>query len=134
MNDGILDTSDYVRVVNNTGVDIKGMYDGKVYLFKVGAPTDLHVMAARHIFCFGLDNKTNCFHRLGWLEGRTYDQAMDMLNAISFEEVTLPVPDISPKKRTKISKPTPLVNAGVDDGEEDSSSSPSETTGTFGDL
>jgi len=48
--------------------------------------------------------------------------------------VTLPVPDISPKKRTKISKPTPLVNAGVDDGEEDSSSSPSEATGTFGDL
>ena len=24
MNEGILDTSDYVRVVNNTGMDIKG--------------------------------------------------------------------------------------------------------------
>jgi hypothetical protein len=134
MNDGILDTSDYVRVMNNTGMDIKGMYDGKAYLFKVGAPTDIHVMAARHIFCFGVEDKTPCFHRMGWLEGRSYEQAMDMINAISFEEVTLSVPDISPKKRTKISKPTPLVNAGVDDGEEDSSSSPSEATGTFGDL
>ena len=134
MNEGILDTSDYVRVVNNTGMDIKGMYDGKAYLFKVGIPTDIHLTAAAHIFDFGREDKTKCFHRLGWLDGRTYEEALNVLNAISFEEVTLPVPDISPKKRTKISKPTPLVNAGVDDGEEDSSSSPYEATGTFGDL
>jgi len=134
MNDGILDTSDYVRVVNNTGVDIKGMYSGTTYLFRVGAPTDIHVTAAKHIFCFGLEDKMNCFHRLGWLDGRTYEEALNFLSAISFEEVTLPVPDISPKKRAKIGKPTPLVNAGVDDGEGDSSLSPSEATGTFGDL
>jgi hypothetical protein len=134
MNNGILDTSEYVRVVNNTGTEIKGMYDGKVYLFKVGTPTDIHLTAAAHIFDFGREDKTKCFHRMGWLEGRSYEQAMDMLSAISFDEVTLPVPDISPKKRAKIGKPTPLVNADVDDGEGDSSLSPSEATGTFGDL
>jgi hypothetical protein len=134
MNEGLLDTSDYVRVTNNTGMEIVGMYDGKEYLFAVGKPTDVHVTVAGHIFDFGKKDKTTCFLRMGWLEGRSYKQALDLLAAISFEDVTLPVPDISPKKRAKIGKPTPLVNADVDDGEEDSSSSPSEATGTFGDI
>jgi hypothetical protein len=134
MNEGLLDTSDYVRVTNNTGVEIVGMYEGKEYLFAVGKPTDVHVTVAGHIFDFGKKDKTTCFLRMGWMEGRSYKQAMDFLSAISFEEVTFSVPDISPKKRNKIGKPTPLVNADVEDGEGDLSLSPSEATGTLGDI
>jgi hypothetical protein len=136
MNEGVLDTSDYIRVTNNSGQDIKGMYEGNVYLFKNGQPLDVHIVVAQHIFDFGREDKLKCFHRMGWVDHiNTYEQAMERLSKISFDEVPSPTLDISPSKRgrSKISKPTPLVNAGVDDGEEDSSS-PSEALGTYGDL
>ena len=133
MNDGILDTSMYVRVTNNTGIVIKGRFDGVDYTFGIGTPVDIHLIAAQHIFCFGKEDKTQAFHRFGWLEGRTYENAMEFLAGIAFEEVPPPAIDISSKRRSKISKPTPLVNAGADDGEE-GSSSPSDATGTLGDF
>ena len=133
MNDGVLDTSAYVRVTNHTDRVIKAKYDGVEYTFGVGTPVDVHIHAAGHIFCFGKDDKTNAFHRLWWLDGRTYDAAKEILDKITFEEVPQPAVDISSKRRSKISKPTPLVNAGADDGEEDSSS-PSDATGTLGDF
>ena len=136
MNDGILDTSEYIRITNHTDKDIKGRYDGKDYLFKVGAPTDVHVTAAAHIFDFGRSDKTQCFLRFGWIEKfGGYDEAEAHLAKISFEEVPQPTVDISPTKRgrPKVSKPTPLVNAGADDEGEPVSPS-AEADEAVGDL
>jgi hypothetical protein len=134
MSSGVLDLSEYIRVTNNTGKDIRGRYDGKDYLFKNGEPTDVFHLAARHIFDFGKTDKSQCFHRLGWLDGKTYEEAEALLQGIVFDEVPSPALDISPgkKRRSKISTPTPLANADADEGEDETS--PTEATGTLGDL
>jgi hypothetical protein len=124
---GALDLSEYVRVINRTGQTIKGRFDGTDFVFKHGEPTDLHQMAAAHIFCFGNDDKTNAFHRLGWMnpteDGKpvTYEQALDRLNKIEFSEVPSPVTNIETARRKpgrppKIGSPTPLAPAGADEG------------------
>jgi hypothetical protein len=133
---GLLDTTEYIRVINNAGFDIKGRYDGVDYLFKVGVPTDVHVTIAKHVFDFGKTDKTTCFLRFGWVEKfGSYEAAEDVLNKITFDEVPQPAVDISPAKRgrPRISKPTPLVNAGADDGEGDDPS-PSDALEAVGDL
>ena len=135
MNQGILDTSDYIRVTNNTDKPIKGRYDGTDYLFQVGAPTDIHIDAARHIFDFGKPDKTQCFLRMGWVEKfGGYEAAEEHLAKVAFDEVPSPAIDISAGKRgrAKASKPTPLVNAGADAGE--GHTSPTEADEAVGDL
>lgn len=134
MSDGILDTSNYVRVTNKTGIKFVGMYDGQEYVFSVGVPIDIHINSAKHIFGFGEKDKRACFLRWGWMDGnRSYDDAMNYLNAFTFEEVQAPIVNISSaKSRNKISKPTPLVNAGVEAGE--GNTSPTEASEAVGDL
>ena len=70
---------------------------------------------------------------MGWMEGRSYDDAMKILDAITFEDVPAPVVNIAAAKSRKVSKPTPLVNADVEEGEE-LVSPPSDATGTVGDI
>jgi hypothetical protein len=121
-----LDLSQYVRVLNRTGQTIKGRFDGQDFVFKHAEPTDIHQMAAMHIFCFGNDDKTNAFHRLGWMNGEdgkpvTYEQAMERLEKVEFCDVPSPVTDIATARRKpgrppKIGSPTPLAPAGADEG------------------
>jgi len=121
-----LDLSDYVRVTNRTGSTIKSKYDGKEYVFKDNDETDVHTLAATHIFGFGTNDKTNAFHRLGWLNEMSYDMALERLVDIEFTEVPNPAVSITSgkkfTKRAKISSPTPLADAGATTGEEDDSS------------
>jgi hypothetical protein len=121
-----LDLSEYVRVTNRTGANIKARYDGKDYLFKDNDSTDVHSSAAAHIFGFGATDKTNAFHRLGWLSEMNYEMALEKLSDIEFTEVPNPAVSIMsgrPKaKRPKTSSPIPLANAGAELGEEDDSS------------
>lgn len=138
-----LDLSDYIRVINRTGQRIKAKYDGTDYIFEDGEPTDVHNLAATHIFGFAVDDKTNAFHRLGWLAaGASVDEAMERLRDIEFTDVPNPSTNIKSAagKRGKASKtgsPTPLASPGADD--EGGSSGPSspdasedeEETGTF---
>jgi hypothetical protein len=125
-----LDLSEYVRIVNNTGKTIKARYDGKDYIFSNGEPTDVHQLAAAHIFGFGLDDKTNAFHRLGWLVTGDYEQALERLKEIEFGEIPSVAVSISsaPKKRgrPRISGPNPREYAGADDGGEASASPPTD--------
>lgn len=124
-----LDLSEYVRVVNNTESKIRGKFDGKDYEFRIGEPTDVHQSVAAHIFGFGADDKTNAFHRLGWFSKGSYEDALEKLNQIEFGEVPNPATSISTAKkrgRPKISSPTPLADAGADDGGEVSASSPTD--------
>jgi len=125
-----LDLSEYVRITNRTGDTIKGMYDGVEYVFKHNEPTDVHNLVAAHIFGFGVENKLNAFHRLGWIRFReSYEDAMKKLDDVEFGEVPSPAIDIasaSKLRRSKTSSPTPLADAGVEAGERGNSLSPEE--------
>lgn len=126
-----LDLSEYIRVKNNSDEDLYGRYDGKDYLFEVGKVTDIHNLAATHIFGFGEEDKTTAFHRLGWFaNGMNYKQAMQRLSEFEFGEVPSPQEEhkSAPRKAktAKTSSPTPLADAGADVGGEFSNSSPSD--------
>jgi hypothetical protein len=125
-----LDLSEYIRIVNNTGKTIKARYDGKEYVFNNGEPTDVHQLAAAHIFGFGQDDKTNAFHRLGWLATNDQSDALEKLKLIEFGDVPSPAVSITtaPKHRgrPRISKLTPLATADADDGGEASASLPAD--------
>jgi hypothetical protein len=127
-----LDLSEYVRVTNRTGAAIKSRYDGRDYLFSTNEPTDIHQLAAAHIFGFGQKDKTNAFHRLGLLNHMTVEMANEWMNDIEFGDVPSPAVDIGPRKKiakaTKTGSPTPLADAGADDGEGDEPS-PAEASG-----
>jgi len=134
-----LDLSEYIRVINHTGVDIEGRYDGKDYLFEVDKPTDVHQTAATHIFGFGQADKGAAFHRLGWLATMSLKEAQTKINDVEFLEVPSPAVDIGAGKksrRTKTSSPTPLADAGVETGEDSSSpdKAPEDFDEAVGDL
>ena len=84
-----LDLSEYIRVVNRTESKIRGRFDGKDYEFKVNDPTDVHQSVAAHIFGFGVEDKTNAFHRLGWLVKGDYEEALSRLDKIEFDQKTV---------------------------------------------
>ena len=116
-----LDLSDYVRVVNHTDTVIKGRYDGKDYVFRINEPIDIHQTAAGHIFGLGHDDKSNAFHRLGWLVKMDYDEALERLAKIKFDDVPSAAISITsaPKRGRprKTDSAIPLADVGVDDGE-----------------
>lgn len=54
--------------IKNTSKDtIAGRYDGRDYEFRPDVTEVVTIEAARHIFGFGLEDKTRAFLRLGWL-------------------------------------------------------------------
>lgn len=131
MPDGTLDLSQYIRVTNRTGIVIKSRYDGTDYIFKDGEPTDIHEVAARHIFSWGLDDKSQALHRHGFL--KSLEDFKTWIDQIDFEEVPSPAVDIktarkSPKNK-RIASPTPLADGGAKEGEEPSVSSPTNARG-----
>jgi hypothetical protein len=97
-NNLLMDMEDYVRVVQTTGKDIRGRYDGKDFLFP-DAETDVakngrgyldvHKDVATHIFGFGYKERSedpNVFDkmpalmRLGWLtDSNSVDEALTKL-------------------------------------------------------
>ena len=137
MNEGVLDTSDFVRVHNDTGEDIVGGFDGTEYLFRNGGFTDVPMVAAQHIFDVGSADKSRCLLRMGWLANTTMKDALAKLAKVTFTDIP-PVPtNVTDLKRgrAKASKPTPLVNAGVEAGEAvPNTVSPSEADEAVGDL
>lgn len=124
-----LDLSEYIRVTNRTGSVIKGRYDGVEYIFENEKPTDIHHLAATHIFGYDQKDKTNAFIRLGWLAaGLSMDEACAKIDDIVFGDVPAPPVDIAPGKprarRFKTGSPTPLADAGADDGAGDEPAPP----------
>jgi hypothetical protein len=125
-----LDLSEYIRVINRTGKRIKARYDGKDYIFEDGDATDVHHLAAAHIFGFGCDDKTNAFHRLGWLQpGIEMEDALERLKDIEFIDVPNPATNIKSARKVRTSRTgsaTPLASPGADDGEGASALSPTD--------
>jgi hypothetical protein len=116
-----LDLSEYVRVVNQTDKVIKGQYDGKEYVFRINDPLDVHQLVAGHIFGLGYTDKTNAFHRLGWLVHLTQEEALERLEKIKFDDVPSAAISITsaPKRGRprKTDSAIPLADVGVESGE-----------------
>jgi hypothetical protein len=113
-NNLLLDLSDFVRVVNNTGEPIKGRYDGKNYVFPDGADgsyTDVHRTVAQHILGFMLPDQSDSpeqpdkipvLHRLGWIkDSTTFESALRKLKQVRFLEVPQFPSHIVPFKRSE---------------------------------
>lgn len=87
------DRSDYVQVTNSTDEPIEGRFAGVDYVFPLGEAVALPIMAARHIFGFGMEDKTAAILRLGWAnlsldpkaDGKKL--ALARLTRIKFEEI-----------------------------------------------
>lgn len=88
-----LDADDYVHVVQTTGAAIEGFFDGMLYRFEDGIPSDpVHWKVAHHIFGFrGTEQaRLNALHRLGWLHRMALEVAMDMLRkCVRYEPLEL---------------------------------------------
>jgi hypothetical protein len=107
------DRSNYVRIVNRNK-DVAGRFNGKDYLFKTGKPLDVPEIVARHVFGFGLEDKTAALSRLGW--ARTSDEleaGLEKLAKVSFED---PPEMIEAPKRTGTAGP-PVTAGGTEGGE-----------------
>ena len=107
------DRSNYVRIVNHNK-DVTGRFNGKDYLFKTGKPTDVPELVARHVFGFGMEDKTSALSRLGW--ARTSDEmeaGLEKLAKVTFDD---PPEMIEAPKRTGTAGPP--VNAGGTEGAE----------------
>jgi len=105
------DRSTYVRVVNHNK-DVAGRFNGKDYVFKTGKPLNVPELVARHIFGFGLEDKTSALSRLGW--ARTSDEleaGLEKLAKVTFDDVP---EQVDAPKRTGTAGPP--VNAGGTEG------------------
>lgn len=82
--------SNTVIIVTNNGEDFSCKYDGNLYVFKRGEPVPLSLEAARHIFGFSLDDKTEVFARHGLMHRSTdLEKAMEWLGQFKFEVGTM---------------------------------------------
>jgi hypothetical protein len=93
----LLNLDDFVRVIQETGEEIVGRYDGNDYTFPNGEPVDVHKAVAVHIFGFGLpeesteprvQDKTAALLRLNWLKNSGDKKAaLARLRLVRFEEI-----------------------------------------------
>ncbi len=91
----IFNPQEFVRVINRDPDStvrgkqvINGRYDGKDYSFPFEQPVDVHIDVARHIFGFGLDDKTGALNRLGWAtRSDMVDAALERLLRITFDDL-----------------------------------------------
>lgn len=91
-----IDLSNYVRVTNSHRETVTARFAGEQYEFKPGRPEDVHVDAARHIFGFGLEDKSSVLARLGL--ARSSDEVQEgvkFLAGIKFEPVPIVPAEIS---------------------------------------
>lgn len=81
------DRTSLIRVINKTGANILGRYNGRDYLFKHDQPLDVPEVVAAHVFDFGKESKTQALARLGWSTGSNdYDAALERLKQVVFDD------------------------------------------------
>jgi hypothetical protein len=81
------DRDNYVRVTNGNKSFV-GRFNGKDYKFDQGKPVDISLIAARHIFGFGLEDKTSALNRLGWARSSDELEAgLEKLAKVSFDDI-----------------------------------------------
>lgn len=108
-----------IGVKNNGEKQLEARYDGKNYVFAPGETAALSEDAARHIFGFGLEDKTRVLARLGWLtHSAQLSDAMARLDDFSFlavESVKFEEPSTLPMKAggVPLADPAP-AHANID--------------------
>lgn len=110
----LLNSNDYVRVVNNGDELIEGRYGGIDYTFPVGEPADVPLIVAHHIFGFGGDEQAQqrAFLRLGWMQmAGEIKEARRRLTKIHFEDLPNVV-ELMPRKKT--GRVGPLAEGGAE--------------------
>lgn len=110
----LLNGNDYVRVTNDTDEVIEGRYAGIDYVFRIGEPVDLTLIAAHHIFGFGGDEKARgaAFLRMGWVSTSSQmKDARKRLAKVRFEDLPNVI-ELVP--RAKLSRVGPLVAGGTE--------------------
>lgn len=125
----VFNPQEFVRVINcdpNSEVRgkkmITGRFDGKDYVFPFEQPVDVHIAVAKHIFGFGLDDKTAALNRLGWAtHSAAVDAALERLMLIRFDDLPqlMEVPRTK-GGRNKTGSASTLGKAGEPEGAEDS--------------
>lgn len=121
----------YVRVINrNAGKPVIGRFNGRDYTFKTNVPVDVPEVVAQHIFGFGIEDKSACLNRLGWMQMSTdYEKGMGMLANVIFDDPPEMVEAPRKGRKKSASGPDeedeedetgsagPPANAGVPEGE-----------------
>jgi len=83
----IEDRENYVRVTNHNKSFV-ARYGGKDYKFDQGKPIDIPIVAARHIFDVGKEDKTQALNRLGWARSSDEIEAgLEKLNKVEFGDL-----------------------------------------------
>ena len=76
-----------IKVRNASGQDVLGRFDGRDYHFPDGEAVIVPEEVVAHVFGYGLLEKTNAMHRLGWLGiGAQQSEAESKLKKITFSE------------------------------------------------
>lgn len=91
----VFNPQDFVRITNMDSESvvrgkqvIHGRFDGKNYVFPFEQPVDVHIEVARHVFGFGLDDKSSALNRLGWAtRSDMIDSALERLKNIRFDDL-----------------------------------------------
>lgn len=93
---------------------VRGRYDGIDYLFKAKTPLDVPEEVAKHVFGFGLKDKSQALARLGWAKtSEDFEAGLRKLARVQFDE---PPEMVEAPRKPRAKKGTgdarPLVNAG----------------------
>lgn len=116
----------YLSVTSGLEETFSAKFHGEEYVFEYGEPVNMPMDAVRHIFGFGLDDKTRAFHRLGWLTlVSDLKVAKEKLKLIQFERVRK-VFELQRARSEKASNDRSPVKAGGD-GEASSEASTTST-------
>lgn len=75
-----------IFVTNNGDFSFEDGFAGQRYTFAIGTTVEIPLLAAKHIFGYGEDDKTSHLVRLGWLRiSNEVDQAMAKLAKFQFD-------------------------------------------------
>jgi len=76
----------YIRVTNGNA-SLVGRFNGRDYHFKQGVPIDVPELVAKHVFGFGMADKSVALNRLGWARSSDELEAgMEKLSKVSFDD------------------------------------------------
>lgn len=75
-----------IFVTNNGPAVFKDSFDGKQYVIEPQKTVEMPLLAAKHIFGYGDDNKSPYLVRLGWLRmSNEMEAAIERLNHFRFD-------------------------------------------------
>lgn len=115
-----------LEVTNQNDFNHADRYNGADYVFPPGKPVLLDFEAAKHIFGYGLADKTQALVRNGWLSGsQGMPAAMEKLNGFTFRDADLYVAPASDEDEQQ----SALLQDGGGEGESDGSNPSPPPTG-----